>query len=431
MRTLSSVSSNSHAMPTFTPVPRGLLQRSCACGAHAGGGECSKCSEKKNALRHGGKHEVDANPSMSSVGDVLSTPGTPLDPASRAFMEPRFGQDFGHVRVHTDPRAAQSAREMNANAYTVGDHIVFGSRYSPGTARGDRLLAHELTHVVQQSVGGSAGPHFSKILSERSDTSEIEAEASAERVMSGGPVQITQPASALVQGDIGIGEAIGIGAAVAGGLGLLGLGIAALAGAFSRNRWSISQTNKDGTPYESDVSLTFNPDKDTMNCSEIAFVQAVKFMDAGTRTSVETIPNLLNRRTTAGWTLDRIDQRRYGWYGYNNNGRPSGTVTPGSSPTPLRSATMGDTPRDSTSNAIMQFETCAICRAGTDVNKVYSCYHWGFSADASNHLESLPNSEAAAPSAEFAESVRQWNVQAAGPAATRNDPNQAPLGPFR
>jgi hypothetical protein len=78
----------------------------------------------------------------------------------------------------------------------------------------------------------------------------------------------------------------------------------------------------------------------------------------------------------------------------------------------------------------MQFETCAICRAGTDANKVYSCYTWGFSVDAVNHLTSLPNAETAAPSPEFGESVKQWNVQAAGPAATRNDPTQQPLGPF-
>ena len=113
MRTLSSVSSKSQSMPNFTSVPRGLLQRSCACGAHAGGGECSKCREKKNGLQHGEKSEATAKPSISSsVSEVLSAPGKPLDPASRAFMEPRFGYDFSHVRVHTDPRAAESAREM-------------------------------------------------------------------------------------------------------------------------------------------------------------------------------------------------------------------------------------------------------------------------------------------------------------------------------
>jgi hypothetical protein len=88
------------------------------------------------------------------VWEVLNSAGRPLDPAARAFMEPRFGHDFSRVRVHTDAKAAESAREMNANAYTVGHDIVFGAgRYVPGTQAGRRLLSHELTHVLQQRRG--------------------------------------------------------------------------------------------------------------------------------------------------------------------------------------------------------------------------------------------------------------------------------------
>ncbi len=86
------------------------------------------------------------------VGEVLRSPGHPLDGDTRAFMEPRFGHDFSRVRVHSDPAAGQSARDVNANAYTVGHHVVFDSgRFAPGTHDGRRLIAHELTHVVQQS----------------------------------------------------------------------------------------------------------------------------------------------------------------------------------------------------------------------------------------------------------------------------------------
>ncbi|MBP1468094.1 DUF4157 domain-containing protein [Candidatus Chloroploca sp. M-50] len=85
------------------------------------------------------------------VHDVLRSPGQPLDAATRTFMEPRFGQDFAQVRVHTDARAAASARAVNALAYTVGRNVVFGAgQYAPGTTEGRRLMAHELTHVVQQ-----------------------------------------------------------------------------------------------------------------------------------------------------------------------------------------------------------------------------------------------------------------------------------------
>ncbi|HEV2863325.1 MAG TPA: DUF4157 domain-containing protein [Pyrinomonadaceae bacterium] len=86
-----------------------------------------------------------------SVADTLSSPGTPLEPDARAFMESRFGHDFGRVRVHTDARAAASAESLNAVAYTAGSHIVFGAgQYAAGTAAGRRLLAHELTHAIQQ-----------------------------------------------------------------------------------------------------------------------------------------------------------------------------------------------------------------------------------------------------------------------------------------
>jgi hypothetical protein len=88
------------------------------------------------------------------VHAALGSPGQPLDAATRAFMEPRFGRDLSHVRVHQDQAAAVSARAVNASAYTVGRDVVFGAgRYAPHSESGRRLLAHELTHVVQQARG--------------------------------------------------------------------------------------------------------------------------------------------------------------------------------------------------------------------------------------------------------------------------------------
>jgi hypothetical protein len=86
------------------------------------------------------------------VHEVLSSPGQPLDSATRAFMEPKFGFDFSKVRVHYDGEAEKSARAVNARAYTVGHDIVFGSaQYAPSSSAGRRLLSHELTHVAQQA----------------------------------------------------------------------------------------------------------------------------------------------------------------------------------------------------------------------------------------------------------------------------------------
>lgn len=104
--------------------------------------------------------------------EVLRSPGQPLDSATRAFIEPRFGHDFGHVRVHNDGKAIESAREVNALAYTVGRHIVFGEGQSVlHTANGQRSLAHELAHVVQQERGGPSAstPQRGSMLEQAAD----------------------------------------------------------------------------------------------------------------------------------------------------------------------------------------------------------------------------------------------------------------------
>lgn len=175
------------ATPSGWPL---RLQHKCACGASAPmGGQCDNCMGKLQAGLSAGsvddpfEREADrvADRVMASavpeaggaapvrvqrlagsasagqdevpplVQDVLGSPGQPIAQAARAFMEARFGYDFGHVRVHTDDKARDSARAMNALAYTAGRHVVFGAgQYSPGTAPGRRLLAHELAHTIQQ-----------------------------------------------------------------------------------------------------------------------------------------------------------------------------------------------------------------------------------------------------------------------------------------
>lgn len=102
-----------------------------------------------------GMQEVPVSPSNAVppiVHEVLRSPGQPLDDDTRAFMEPRFGQDFSRVRVHTDTKASESAQAVNALAYTVGRDVIFGAgQYQPQSTEGKRLMAHELTHIAQQS----------------------------------------------------------------------------------------------------------------------------------------------------------------------------------------------------------------------------------------------------------------------------------------
>jgi hypothetical protein len=123
----------------------------------------------------------------SPVHGVIGSGGTPLEPAVRAEMEGRFGQDFGDVRVHTDAAAHDSAKSVNAQAYTVGSDIVFEQqKYDPGSEAGKHMLAHELTHVVQQRSGPVDGTDAGGgvKISDPSDRFEREAVANADRLMS-------------------------------------------------------------------------------------------------------------------------------------------------------------------------------------------------------------------------------------------------------
>ena len=180
---------------TSHPLIRGgILQRKCvSCGQHGiAQGECQSCKKMglQRKLTIGASNDplereadriadqVMAAPIHSEVGGtppriqrftgqtdgqanmtapasvdrVLSSPGKPLEPGLQQDMGQRFGHDFSQVRVYTDTAAERSARDVDANAYTVGHNIVFGAgRFAPETHEGRRLIAHELTHVVQQT----------------------------------------------------------------------------------------------------------------------------------------------------------------------------------------------------------------------------------------------------------------------------------------
>ncbi|CAH1087678.1 eCIS core domain-containing protein [Candidatus Nitrotoga sp. 1052] len=169
-----------------------LLQRKCACGGPASSslsGECEECNKKRlqkrlsigasndpleqeadriadqvlaapahstvsgippRIQRLTGQSSGEADRAPASVDRVLAGAGRPLDTLLQQDMGQRFGHDFSQVRVHTGLAAEQSARDLHAHAYTVGHNIVFGAGgFAPGSHEGRRLIAHELTHVVQ------------------------------------------------------------------------------------------------------------------------------------------------------------------------------------------------------------------------------------------------------------------------------------------
>lgn len=164
---------------------RPVLQR-----AHTGNG-CRSCTHDPDFEEGEIRLQRKENGSFPStqgvppiVHDVLRSQGLPLDANTRAFFEPRFGNDFSQVRIHKDAEAIASAQQVHARAYTVGNEIVFGGgQYLPETAEGKKLLAHELTHVVQQATSAHEMPV--EISPARGD-SESEAEYVSSQVMNTG-----------------------------------------------------------------------------------------------------------------------------------------------------------------------------------------------------------------------------------------------------
>ena len=137
------------------PAPQVL--HACACG-----GGCLRCQIDKPHPSQP-QPQVRTKPSTAGVSgqavappivhDALRSPGQPLETGMRSFMESGFGHDFSRVRVHSDSTAGASADALHARAYTVGSEVVFvAGQYAPGRLEGRKLLAHELTHVVQQSA---------------------------------------------------------------------------------------------------------------------------------------------------------------------------------------------------------------------------------------------------------------------------------------
>ena len=144
-----------HVSEHVMRMPESQHQGICTCGGDCSGRQCGSDHEQlqmkpASTVSSGQVH------ASQSVHHLPNSPGEPLDASTRGFMESRFGHDFSQVRVHTDARAADSAKAIRARAYTAGYDVFFAaSQFSPVSAEGKKLLAHELSHVLQQSNGAT------------------------------------------------------------------------------------------------------------------------------------------------------------------------------------------------------------------------------------------------------------------------------------
>lgn len=139
--------------------------------------KCTKCEEKELRRQSLEEKEEEIQTKMAPDSESELNPGLeahinafqggdqPLPESVRAFFEPRFDYDFSNVRIHTDTRAAEVAQAVNARAFTLGNNVVFGEgEYAPETSSGKLLIAHELTHTIQQGTDLKREPKFNRLL---------------------------------------------------------------------------------------------------------------------------------------------------------------------------------------------------------------------------------------------------------------------------
>jgi Domain of unknown function (DUF4157) len=171
-----------------------VLQR-CSCGGPSiSTGECASC-KRKHLLRHAATSSCEISEAPEIVHDVLRSSGEPLKAAARDFFESRFGHDFSRVRIHNGSHAAAAAESVHATAFTVGRDIVFGTgRYAPNSVDGRRLIAHELSHVLQQGFEPNSGSTPLPVIPS-SHALEHQAEQTARQALSSGLVETLQPSA--------------------------------------------------------------------------------------------------------------------------------------------------------------------------------------------------------------------------------------------
>jgi hypothetical protein len=525
-----------------------LLQRQCAACAgrrHHDDADRKRRFAGKGVLQRRERPGVQAETVPPVVGQALRDPGRPLDRGPRAFFESRFSSDFSQVRVHTGDRASESAEAVGALAYTVGNDLVFGrGQYQPGTDTGRRLLAHELTHSVQQGGGLNAKLR----IGDPGDRLEREADQVADAVLrnplpgpgadscpscavreaqAGGVLQRT-PSAPSYGGVTGVRDLSKIridavedflassltaprtvnvhvndarithltwmlydrndqmmsgsfsttpahpratsqpftlrpshfsGAGFVPGKYILrcngldarhrpvvyadrdfnvlradlttGTALTTTYGDLTFTKYGKTDANPPARPdYSVDVELKFLP-KTTVACSDVTYIQSMRTIDSQGRSQQNTVNSEQDaRKTPLAWSIDRVAGAPSPFYIMGRDPATGRTVDVagwgragrgGARPT---AATLIDTPSWNREN-VASFETCAICRSGSNRGQVYGCATWGYTATASGRVTLMPRGFRQMPSDQFEEARSAWNTwRTSRPAASR--PEAAP-----
>jgi hypothetical protein len=350
-----------------------------------------------------------------SIHPVLRSPGEPLDLQTRQFMEPRFGRDFSSVRLHTDSHAADSARSVNAMAYTAGDHLVFNQgRYAPETVSGRRLLIHELAHVAQQ--GNRPAPLDSNWqLSSASSPTERAADEAVSAVERG----LRMPGAILASQLAGMAPSQPI----------LHRAVATWGGEWDTTKYEELPT-KDGIKQ---IELHFKP-KDPVDATKISIVQKVSDKSGGTAVFPDNTVKArsLTSGSDSGASIDafgtnrnplyptnsgvskatdnlfnsQVDESKgFGNYGFHHQDA-KGVMHE-------KDAVMGDAPSigGAGANSSQLFEDTALAVTGVQAGATYGSVQWGWKKDAAGTFAKLPLTKLSddAPTGNFKAAQVLWN----------------------
>lgn len=431
-RVADTVTRSTQPVPAISRLPsvNPPLRRACAaCGkladAEAEGLVQLRCDACSAAAERG-----DVADSLGARIEARRGAGEPLPAATRASFEARFQRDFGGVRVHKDGEAAQLSHSLGARAFTVGHDVYFGrGAFAPGTSAGDWLLAHELTHTVQQGAAGEA--RVQRATTDAQYESGVGVAAGTMTPVPGVDGQ-TFTASGCRGSDPGI--ALRLANEVADDAARMNpprkaaqiredVREKALAATCSVS-FKFDRALQGDYPYQSAggkmvrgvhviISMSYTS-KECGDCAEVKPVQIVRSVKKSGGKLVTDRPNTPTRRTRSGWgtrgapsrgwRIDEVDSGHSPFYVssdfYGQNG---------SSTTP---AVLRDSPGDwdTDRNVGRDFRTCAVCYNPDKKGVTLGCIDWGYHTDAAGVITFLPAApKATCNAAELGAAAKRWD----------------------
>jgi hypothetical protein len=368
---------------------------------------CPECTEEEETIqmvqmkqsRAGSGHLPVVTTGVASRIRAMSGSGQSLAPASRDFFQSRFGQDFSHVRVHTGNDAAGVSKDLNARAFTLGRNIYFGAgAYNPETPSGKRLLAHELTHVVQQ--GQDSSQEASLIRRTQTDAG-YEAAAGLDDAITDGT---------MVEDSI-MGWTYAI------------MGCASVDDCIVRFRFPKAYTgvyhylahDRDVRGVYVKISASYN-EAECGPCNQLLLIQTLRYTAEGSSGDLETArPTTSTRRERAGWDDPHASSR--GWMIDQTESAtdplltPSHTANTGSSTTP---AELWDAPGHwlDVHNHGKEFQTCAVREQDDGSRDVLACVNWGYYTDSEGNVNFRPAtpSVSCGPTQELHDASSRWDA---------------------